>query len=144
MPDINAVWADSLEIGVSQSQSTWTYAPLCAGIQQFPWSGNEQIQQYFFMCGEGYAHNEVTGMAPEIQVSGRRVVGDTAQDYIVGAQFTLGSGRKTSVKYISGGKQYVCDATICDVVCFGGPSTEGAPFSCNIRLNGKPTVTAVT
>ena len=144
MPDINAVWADSLEIGVSQSQSTWTYAPLCAGIQQFPWSGNEQIQQYFFMCGEGYAHNEVTGMAPEIQVSGRRVVGDTAQDYIVGAQFALGSGRKTSVKYISGGKQYVADATICDVVCFGGSSTDGAPFSCNIRLNGKPTVTTVT
>lgn len=144
MPDINAVWADSLEIGVSQSQSAWTYAPLCAGIQQFPWSGNEQIQQYFFMCGEGYAHNEVTGMAPEIQVSGRRVIGDTAQDYIVGAQFTLGSGRKTSVKYTSGGKQYVCDGTICDVVCFGGPSTEGAPFSCNIRLNGKPTVTTVT
>lgn len=141
MPDINAVWEEKLSIGTAYSNSTWTYAALCAGIQGMPWSGNEQIQQYFFMCGEGYAHNEVTGMAPEIQVTGRRIVGDAAQDYIMGAQFTIGKDRKSSVKYIAGGKQYVCDCTICDVVVFGGNATDGAPFSCNIRLNGKPTVT---
>lgn len=140
MPDINAVWQDELWIGTAFSTNTWTYKKLCAGIQGAPWSANEQIQQFFFMCGEGFAHNEVTGMAPEIQVTGRRVVGDDAQDYVVGTQFTLGSGRKSSVKLISNGKQYIADCTICDVVCFGGNSTDGAPFSFNIRLNGKPTV----
>lgn len=143
MPDINAVWEDELYIGTAYSNSAWTYSKVCAGIQGSPWSANEQIQQFFFMCGEGFAHNEVTGMAPEIQVTGRRVVGDDAQDYVVGKQFTLGKDRKSSVKLISNGKQYVADCTICDVVCFGGNSTDNAPFSFNIRLNGKPTATDV-
>ena len=144
MPDINPVWEESLSIGTAFANDAWTYSPVCAGIQGTPWSSNEQIQQYFFMCGEGHAHNEVTGIAPEIQVTGRRVVGDTAQDYIVSKQFTLGKGRKSSLKLVANGKQYVCDCTICDVVCFGGETTDGSPFSFNIRLNGKPTVTDYT
>lgn len=141
MPDINPVWREELWIGTEYSNSSWTYKKLCAGIQGAPWSSNEQIQQYFFMCGNGFAHNEVTGIAPEIQVTGRRVVGDDAQDYIMSKQFALGANRKSSVKYIANGKQYIANCTICDIVCFGGESTDGSPFSCNIRLNGAPTVT---
>ena len=147
MPKLDPVWEDGLWIGTSATSAdppVWTYAKLCAGIQGMPWNGNEQIQQFFFLCGNGYADNEVTGMAPEIQVTGRRIVGDTAQDYIMGQQFELGNGRKTSVKVVAEGKQYVCDATICDVVTFGGDSLDINAFSCNIRFNGKPTITTPT
>ena len=144
---MNPVWANEIYIGTAYTAGqggaagTWTYAKLCKGIENVTFNSNEQNQQYFFLCGEGVAHNEVTGSAPEIQVSGRRKVGDTAQDYIVGKQFALGEDRNSSVKIIAEGKQIICDCSIGDVVSFGGATLDVNAFSCTIRFNGKPTVT---
>lgn len=144
---MNPVWANEIYIGTAYTAGqggaagTWDYSKLCAGIENVTFNSNEQNQQYFFICGEGVAHNEVTGSAPELQVSGRRKVGDTAQDYIVGKQFALGEDRNSSVKIIAEGKQIVCDCSIGDVVSFGGATLDVNAFSCTIRFNGKPTVT---
>ncbi len=141
---MDAVWVNELYIGTALSSSTWTYAKLCAGIEGMTFNSNEQNQQYFFLCGGGFAHNEVTGGAPELQVTGRRVVGDTAQDYIAGLQFSLGEDRNSSVKIIAGGKQIICDCSIGDVVSFGGNTLDVNTFSCTIRFNGTPTITDAT
>ena len=144
---MDAVWVNELYIGTSATTATqpvWTYAKLCKGIEGMTFNSNEQNQQYFFLCGEGFAHNEVTGGAPELQITGRRIVGDTAQDYIVGKQFALGADRNSSVKIISGGKQIICDCSIGDVVSFGGQTRDVNTFSCTIRFNGTPTVTDAT
>lgn len=144
---MNPVWANEIYIGTAYTAGqggaagTWTYAKLCAGIENVTFNSNEQNQQYFFLCGEGVAHNEVTGSAPELQVSGRRKVGDTAQDYIVGKQFALGEDRNSSVKIIAEGKQIICDCSIGDVVSFGGATLDVNTFGCTIRFNGKPAVT---
>ena len=142
------VWANKIEIGVSATSATppvWTYAELCAGIEGMTFSSNEQNQQYYFLCGEGFAHNEVTGGAPELQITGRRIAGDTAQDYIVGKQFALGTDRNSSVKITTAeGKVITCDCSIGDVVSFGGNTLDVNTFSCTIRFNGEPTVTDVT
>lgn len=138
---MNANWVNEIHIGTAESSGTWTYAKLCKGIESMEFSENEQNQQYFFLCGEGYAHNEVTGSAPELVISGRRIVGDTAQDYIAGLQFGLGSSRNSSVKIIAEGKQIVCDCTIGAITSFGGSTLDVNAFGCTIRFNGKPTVT---
>lgn len=140
----NPVWANSIEIGVSESQGTWTYAPLCAGIESMAFNSNEQNQQFFFLCGEGFANNEVTGGAPELQISGRRIAGDAAQDYIAGKQFALGTDRNSSVKITAEGKVITCGCSIGDVVSFGGSTLDVNTFSCTIRFNGEPTVTNAT
>lgn len=137
----NPVWANSIEIGTTNSGGTWTYSKLCKGIENVSFNSNEQNQQYFFLCGEGVAHNEVTGSAPELQVSGRRIAGDAAQDYIVGKQFALGSDRNSSIKITAEGQVITCDCSIGDVVSFGGATLDVNTFSCTIRFNGKPTVT---
>ena len=137
----NPVWANSVEIGTAESSGTWTYSKLCKGIESMTFNANEQNQQYFFLCGEGFAHNEVTGGAPELQISGRRIVGDAAQDYIVGKQFALGSDRNSSIKITAEGKVITCDCSIGDVVSFGGSTLDVNTFSCTIRFNGEPTVT---
>ena len=137
----NPVWANSIEIGTTNSGGTWTYSKLCKGIENVTFSSNEQNQQYFFLCGEGFAHNEVTGGAPELQVSGRRIAGDAAQDYIVGKQFALGTDRNSSIKITAEGKIITCDCSIGDVVSFGGATLDVNTFSCTIRFNGEPTVT---
>ena len=147
MSAFNAVWEDSkVEIGVSSTGTppTWTYARLCKGIKGIQVNVNENVVTEQYLCGEGHAHNEVTGIAPQIQITGDRVEGDTAQDYIAGLQFTVGSARESSVKVTTGGKIITVDCVISDIVTFGGNSTDLKPFNCNIRFNGKPTVTDVT
>ena len=139
------VWANKIQIGTSSDTSTppvWTYSDLCKGIESMSFNSNEQNQQYFFLCGEGFANNEVTGGAPELQISGRRIAGDAAQDYIVGKQFALGTDRNSSVKITTAeGKIITCDCSIGDVVSFGGNTLDINSFGCTIRFNGKPTVT---
>lgn len=145
---LNPVWEGKVEIGVSATTATppvWTYARLCQGIKSIQTNINENVVTEQYLCGEGHAHNEVTGMAPQIQVTGDRVPGDTAQDYIAGLQFKLGSERNSSVKVTTpAGKVITCDCTITDIVTFGGDTVALSPFNCNIRFNGKPTVTDAT
>ena len=138
---MNANWKNQVEIGVSESQGTWSYAKLCAGIESMEFNENEQNQQFFFLCGEGFANNEVTGSAPELVISGRRIVGDTAQDHIAGLQFKLGSERNSSIKITAEGKIITCDCTVGAITSFGGATTDVNAFGCTIRFNGKPTVT---
>ena len=140
----NPVWANEIWIGTEVSTATppaWTYAKLCKGIEGMTFNSNEQNQQFFFLCGEGFANNEVTGGAPELSITGRRIAGDTAQDYIAGKQFALGTDRNSSIKIIAEGKQIVCDCSVGDVVTFGGNTLDVNSFGCTIRFNGKPTVT---
>jgi hypothetical protein len=150
MPNLNPEWQGvKLSIGTSATTANppvWTYAPLCAGIKSITPSVNEQNQQAFYMCGNGGANNEVTGIAPEYDVSGDRIHGDAAQDYIVGLRYLLGQDRKSSVKIELYDKTtlvqtIVADCTITDIVDFGGDTTALVPFSCKIRINGIPTVT---
>lgn len=143
MAELNPVWENEIWIGTEATTAdppVWTYKKLCKGIESVTFTPNEQNQQYFFICGQGFAHNEVTGGAPELTVSGRRIAGDDAQDFIVGKQFALGNDRNTSVKIIAEGKQIVCDATIGDVTSFGGNTLDINSFGCTIRFNGAPTV----
>ena len=138
---MNANWANEIHIGTAENGGTWSYSKLCKGIESMEFNINEQNQQYFFLCGNGFAANEVTGAAPEIAISGRRIAGDAAQDYITSKQFSLGSNRKSSVKIVAEGQTITCDCTIGDVKTFGGAATDVNVFSCTLRLNGTPTVT---
>ena len=135
------------EIGVSLSDSTWTYATLGAGIDNVSEALNEVVQQYQFLNGQGYAENHVTGAAPAWTFSGRRILGDTAQDYIAGLKYEFDDARKSSLKisYTKGDDDYefVVPVTICNIVDIGGgASTDDSVFSCEIRFDGKPTFKA--
>ena len=138
---MNPNWANTIEIGTSESGGTWTYAKLCKGIESMEFNENEQNQQYFFLCGEGFAHNETTGSAPELVITGRRIVGDAAQDYIAGKQFKLGTERNSSIKITAEGQVITCDCTIGGITSFGGSTLDVNAFGCTVRLNGKPTIT---
>ena len=144
---MNANWVNQIEIGTTATTAdppVYTYNKLCKGIESMEFNENEQNQQFFFLCGEGFANNETTGAAPELTITGRRIVGDNAQDYIAGLQFKLGSERRTSVKITAEGKVITCDCTIGGITSFGGQTLDVNAFGCTIRFNGKPTVTDAT
>lgn len=134
----------TISIGVSKSADTWTYAELADGIDNIAEALNEVVQQYFFLSDDGFARNHVTGMAPSYTLTGRRVVGDTAQDYIFGNKFKLDTDRQTSIKILGqtdagAAAGVTCDATICNVQEFGGATTDDNAISFEIRFDGKPT-----
>jgi hypothetical protein len=144
---MNANWVNELYIATAPAATEGgepTWSKLCQGIESMEFNENEQNQQYFFLCGEGFAHNETTGAAPELVISGRRIAGNDAQDYIAGLQYKLGSDRNTQVKIVAEGKQIVCPCTVGAITTFGGSTLDVNAFGCTIRLNGKPTVTDAT
>ena len=145
-PNLNPEWVIKMSIGTSLSGTTWSYAALCAGIESITPSINEQNTQAFYMCGNGGACNTVTGIAPEYDVSGHRVIGDAAQDYVAGLRYALGQDRNSSLKveiydHTTLKETIVADCTITDIVDFGGNAIDVVPFSCKLRVNGIPTVT---
>lgn len=81
---------------------------------------------------------------PQYDVSGKRVHGNAAQDYIAGLKYSLGDDRKSSFKVVTPAETIICDCTIADIVDFGGATTDNEPFSCTIYVNGLPTVTPNT
>lgn len=132
-------------IGTSKTDSVWTYAELGDGIDNLTEALNEVVQQYFFMNDNGFARNHVTGMAPAFTLSGRRVMGDAAQDYIFGKKYSLDTERQSSFKLTytdaeNASHTITCDCTICNIQEWSGASTDDSAISFELRFDGQPTV----
>lgn len=129
-------------IGTSESNGTWTYADLGAGIDNISEALNEVVQQYFFLADNGFAKNHVTGMAPSFTLTGRRIVGDAAQDYIFSNKYKLDTDRASSFKltYTQGSDTYTvtCPCTICNIQEWSGASTDDSAISFEVRFDGQP------
>lgn len=135
-------------IGIAEDPDTgeWTYAPLDDGIDNVAEALNEVVQQYQFLSDNGFAQNHVTGMAPAFTFTGRRVLGDEAQEYIFSKKYKLDRERWSKLKltYTDAQEQtvtLVADCTICNMQEFGGASTDDAAISFEVRFDGQPTVT---
>lgn len=139
---LQTVYNLELKIGISKQEATWTYAPLAEGIDNLTEALNEIVQQYFFMSDKGFARNHVTGMAPAYTLTGRRIHGDAAQDFIFGGKFSLDTARQSSLQLSdpATNKTLTCDCTLCNIQEYGGASTDDNAISFEIRLDGKPTL----
>lgn len=142
--------AIAAEIDTTPESAEPTWVKFGAGIENFSESLNEVVQQYFFFSDGGYARNYVTGLAPAYSCSGRRIMGDAAQDYIFAAdrKFGLMTERNTNFR-ISVGQpdgtsvQITAEVTIANMSDLGGATTDGSAVSFEVRINGKPEVTTV-
>lgn len=135
----------SVEIGVSQLAGVWTYAELDATWDNLTEALNEVIEQWFPAANGGFADNEVTGMAPSYTLTGKRIIGNTAQDFLFTNKYAIGSNRRSSLKITKiradGTYSYVtCPCTFCNLVEMAGATTNGSNFSAEMRLNGAPTL----
>ena len=146
MDNLLTIYNLEASIGTSKSAETWTYAKLENGLDNVSEALNEVVQQYFFLNDKGFARNHVTGMAPSFTFTGRRVQGDTAQDYIFGNKYKLGTNRNSSfqlkVTDNSGVSPqvttYTVDCTICNIQEYSAASTDDSAISFEIRFNGAP------
>lgn len=135
------------QIGVAKDQESgaWTYAPLADGFDNIAEALNEVVQQYFFLSDGGFAKNHVTGMAPTFTLTGRRVLGDAAQDYMFSKKYGLDTDRQSSFKlsWTDGAGTQVaitCDCTFANLQEWSGATTDDSAISVEIRFDGKPAV----
>lgn len=86
-------------------------------------------------------------MQPVVTVSGKRIVGDAAQDYVFDPtrKYGLGEKRKSKLKLTIAGNAnstvITCPVTIANVQELSGNAQDGSAISFELRFNGKPTVT---
>lgn len=143
-----AVYGVDLEIDTTPFASARTWAPVCDGFNNVTEALNEQVQEYFFLCGKGFGSDEVTGIHPVIQLTGVRKIGDAAQDFIFGNRLNLMEARKTNLRLSVANAdgsvtRYTNRVTMKNVSSFGGASTDGAAVSVDFSFNGRPIVDTV-
>ena len=132
-----------LEIDTTPFASARTWAPVCDGFNNLTEALNEQVQEYFFLCGKGFGSDEVTGIHPVISLTGVRKVGDAAQDFIFGNRLNLMEGRKTNLRLSMANAdgtvtRYTNKVTMKNVSSFGGATTDGAAVTVDFSFNGRP------
>ena len=143
-----AVYGVELEIDTTPFAASRNWVPVCDGFNNVTEALNEQVQEYFFLCGKGFGSDEVTGIHPVIQLTGVRKVGDAAQDFIFGNRLNLMEARKTNLRLSLANAdgtvtRYTNRVTMKNVSSFGGATTDGAAVSVDFSFNGQPVVEIV-
>lgn len=143
VPDVAPIYSYTAEIDTTPAGNARTWAALCAGINNLSEALNETIQQYYFLCGHGFAANYVTGLAPAFTLTGVRVVGDAAQEYIFGKKYATMGERSTNMRLTrtdADGETEVVSAhvTFVNLSEISGATTDGSAISIELRINGEP------
>lgn len=143
VPDVVPVYHYTAEIDTTPGGNARTWAALCAGINNLTEALNETVQQYFFLCGHGFAANYVTGLAPAFTLTGVRVVGDAAQDYIFGKKYATMGERSTNFRLTRTDEDdntevISAHVTMANMTEISGATTDGSAISVELRFNGEP------
>lgn len=138
----------ALEIDKTPFASAPTWVQVCDGFTNFSEALNDQVQEYFFLCGKGFGSSEVTGIHPTFTLSGVRKIGDAAQDFIFGQRYNLMAGRHTKLRYSIADAngivtRYTVNVTMTNMQAFGGATTDGSAVNVDFAFNGQPFVETI-
>lgn len=120
------------------------WSRVAAGFKNIATALNEVVYQATYLDGEGWGSSEVTGGQMTITLTGDRVSGDVAQDFIFdeARQFNLGEARKAEYKLETGDYTLTGECTLANITVAGGDASTVSNVSVTIHINGKPTVSA--
>lgn len=144
VPEVSPVYSYTAEIDTTPGGQSRTWKNLCAGWENIAEALNETVQQYYFLCGQGFAANYVTGLAPAITLSGRRVIGDDAQEYIFGLKYQPMAARRTNFRLsrtdADGTTTVLVSAhvTLANMTDISGATNDVSACSVEIRFDGEP------
>ena len=149
-PNLLVTYGISLEINTAPVEEAPTWTPLCAGFNNITEALNEVLQQYFFLCQKGFANNYVTGMAPVVTLTGVRILGDAAQEFIFGNKYKLLKNRETQLQITRANNDDKTTSIVTVPVAmqniqeYSGGTTDGAAISVEFAFNGEPKLTSGT
>jgi len=114
------------------------------GLEDVGFAVAEEVRTGYFV-GAPNGYSDVTAGRLDVTLTGKRIVDDTGQDYIVGLLGSYGTDRKSTLKITAP------DGTIFEIPCsieitsvLGGASADLDAFSCICHSDGDFTVTVPT
>ncbi len=137
-----------VELDTTPYEKERTWVALDQGFDNLDEALNDQVKEYFFLGDKGFGSDFVTGIHPKYTLSGTRVVGDPAQDYIFDNKFHLMAGRDTNLRISipkADGKvtRFTSKITLSDMKSFGGATTDGGAVNVTLSFKGAPVVDTV-
>lgn len=118
------------------------WAKLLRGINTITPSAADTTDATPYWDGEGFTDTEVTGKNITFALSGHRVMGDPAQDYVASHFLDIGDKLRTLARWTDPvGNVVESVATLTSIVPFGGAANVKQTFSFTLALNGKPVYT---
>lgn len=134
------VEVDSTPLGASR-----TWLTLAAGITSAVDSHNDSTDDTAYLDGGGYGNSDVIGKQYTLAITGHRIIGNPAQDYIMTLQAEFGDDAKTWVRYTRpNGQRITAYVSATEIVDAGGDANAKTDFSCNFKGCGAPTITQPT
>lgn len=137
-----------VELDTTPYGASRTWVALDQGFDNLDEALNDVTNEYFFLGDKGFGSDFVTGIHPKYTLSGVRVVGDPAQDYIFDNKFNLMAGRDTNLRISipkSDGSvtRFTSKVTLSDMKSFGGATTDGGAVNVTLSFKGAPVVDTV-
>lgn len=130
------------EIDITPDGESETMEEIAEGISDFEPDPNDEVDQAFYLSGEGHADSDVTGQQLIISFEGHRYLGDPAQDFIYEKVNKVGKARRTKFKWTKpSGEEIEGNVTLANITGPSGPANEKGSISFEVHFNGKPTVT---
>lgn len=134
-----------VEVDTTPATSARTYVRLAKGITSAVDSHNDSTDDTAYLDGGGYGNSDVIGKQYTLAVSGHRVIGNPAQDYIVSLQAEFGDDAKTWVRYTrANGHRTTAYVSATEIVDAGGDANAKTEFSVNFKGCGAPTIAPPT
>lgn len=132
-----------IKINTTPTATNATYVPIAKGFDNVAEALNEVLFQSSFLGDMGYGSSYVTGGQLIVTLSGVRMIGDAAQDYIFGNEtyYEWGKSRETTIILsCPDGSIVSCPVTLAKITRAGGAANTATAITVEIHFNGKPTV----
>lgn len=142
-----------LQIVVPVSEGLAEPQTIARGFDNISEALNEVLYQSNFLSDSGWGSSYVTGGQLTFTLTGVRVKGDPAQDYIFSDKVYFGFGSARDVQLLvtipdndpedpsSKPIMLTCNATLAKITRSGGAANQPSAISVEIHINGKPKIT---
>ena len=123
-------------------EATPTLAEI-GGLESLDFTTEEEVQTGYFISDSGAGYSDITAGRLTVGVSGKRINGDTGQDYIVGLIGSWGASRKSTLTLTNAVTSEVievpCSIELASVT--GGSTEELEAFEVTFHSDGAWTLT---
>lgn len=112
------------------------------GLENFSPSFDNTVEEWNAMEDEGWISRLLTGKAWAISFSGKRVIGDTGNDYVSAQLFSIGQDANVEFEWTMPSGTKIEQTMVCSVSNNGGGDTTSVgALEFELQSTGKPTVT---
>lgn len=142
-----AVHEYKYELDTTPSATAPTWSEIGKGIDSVKAASKDKIQTEQYLSDHGFSRSEVYGVEESYTLAGKRVNGDTAQDYVFSetVKHGFGNARHSHFKITSPiGDVLIYECTLANIADEGGKTVDGSAISFEILCNGAPAYTAHT